>query len=83
MNEAVKTDARSMLDRGSSLEEIVVFFHRSGVTIAESMKAFVELRLMTLGEAKAFVSSQPCWREVVTASEKLHEELEQNVHKNS
>lgn len=83
MYDDTKNTASTMITNGTKLEEVVQFFHRSGLTIAQSMKALVELRVMTLGEAKAFVSSQPCWAGVVAAADGLHEELLQRLPKQS
>ncbi|HZR44574.1 MAG TPA: hypothetical protein VFB12_30965 [Ktedonobacteraceae bacterium] len=68
---------QSRVREGEMIEDVIVALHAEGLTILDSIKMVRELYQLSLGEAKQVVSAHPVWKEVVQASEPLHELVEQ------
>lgn len=66
---------KQQVDEGLDINDAILNLHNSGFTIVESMKAVVGAFDMPLSEAKVIVSRHPIWKEVVKASEALHDDL--------
>jgi hypothetical protein len=72
-------DCRELEKRGLPANQLVVYLHKLGVSITESMKIVMEVYEIPLADAKHLVSAHPVWKDVVSAAAPLHNELEQEL----
>jgi len=74
--EDIMKECQEKVGQGASGADIVLYLHRQGATIVESMKVLKEVYKLPLGEAKALVTAHPVWADEIKSADILHEELE-------
>lgn len=67
---------RKEVQKGLSVEGAVVALKNAGLTIAQSMKALIEIFGMSLADAKNAIAGHAVWAEAMKAVEPLHDQLE-------
>jgi ribosomal protein L7/L12 len=65
-------------DQGRTPDELLFLMHQGGLTIIQAIKTFREVYKVPLIEAKEKVAASPFWRDIVQASEPLHDQLEES-----
>lgn len=79
--ETLLKECQERANQGATCEDIVLYLHRGGATITESMKIVRDVCRLSLGEAKALVTAHPVWADVVSSADVLHAELENALQK--
>ena len=80
-SEEIVRCCREMVDRGLTTGDLIEYLHQRGTTITDSMRTLMAVYGIALRDAKAVVSTHPVWKDVVAASEPLHQEAEQELNK--
>jgi len=57
--------------RNFTAEQVVLWLHKNGFSMLESVKILRKLKCLSLGEAKAIVGNHSAWRDAVTMSGEL------------
>jgi len=73
--EKTMKECQERVSHGACRGNIILYLHRRGTTIIESMKVLKEVYNLSLGEAKAEVTAHHVWAEEVKSADILHEEL--------
>ena len=79
--ENMREECQKRLSHGAGPADLILYLHREGITIVESIKALKEIYKLSLGEAKELVTAHPAWAEEVRNADILHEELEKALQK--
>jgi hypothetical protein len=66
---------RDELASGASFEDGLRILREAGASPIDTIKAIREVKKTDLGVAKQLFSDSPAWKDVVEASQVLHEEL--------
>ena len=62
-------------DQGGTPNELIQLMHQRGLTITEAIKTYMKVFKVSPGEAKERVVASPLWRDIVAATEPLHDQL--------
>ena len=74
--ESLLHSCEDMLSEGQDLEEILSFLRRNKLSQIDSIKVLMNLKEMTLAEAKQTVHTSKTWEDMRENSERLHRSLQ-------
>ncbi len=77
--QALVAECTELARQGLPVNQVIVYLHKHGVSITESMKVVMEVYQIPLSDAKHLVSAHAAWKDVVSAATPLHSELEQGL----
>ena len=66
-------ESRSMIERGSTQDDVIRYLRDQGVSITDSIILLREIYNISLGGAKAAVTAHPVWHSTVEANRELHD----------
>jgi ribosomal protein L7/L12 len=65
-----------MLANGGDLNAVLVQLRQAGFSKVESIRAIMELKGTSLGEAKRLIHLSPAWQDTLESDDRLHELLQ-------
>jgi hypothetical protein len=74
-----RSESSRILARGGSLEEVVAFLRREGLSKVETLQVLTDVAGISLGRAKEIVHLSPVWRDAYEADESLHDDIERVI----
>jgi hypothetical protein len=63
------------LDSGSSLEEAILHLRMMGASPMEIMKALMQTKRISLGEAKMILGKSEAWKDMARNADKMHKRI--------
>lgn len=73
---------KARIDSGADRNSLISYLHNEGLSIIEAIKVLKYVYGISLGEAKALVTTHPAWSEEIKNADILHNELLQEENSN-
>ena len=69
-------DCHALLESDAPLEDVLTFMRDGGASRIESMRLLIDLKGLSLADAKTTVHSSQTWSDLRASAEEFHEALE-------
>ena len=73
---ALMRTARKLVADGNDVESVLTLFRQGGCSKVESIRALMDVKAISLREAKEIVHLSRTWRDTLQADDRFHEKLE-------
>lgn len=77
----MRNKCEKLIQDGANIEDLLEYMRRTGLSIVESMALLIQLKDMSLVEAKRVVHHSATWADLRDAHDQFHDELFSSIEK--